>query len=77
MEYKPGSEFQVFSLLNESPVASLADLQKILLGIARIKRDAPVVLHPDPDVPLGDVIDVFDLSRLIGFEKVQFAVNAK
>ncbi len=64
-------------LVNESPVASLADLQNILLGIARIKRDAPVVLHPDPDVPLGDVIDVFDLSRLIGFEKVQFAVNAK
>ncbi len=63
--------------INDQPVASLADLQSQLQPIARIKRDAPVVLHPDPEVPLGDVIDVFDLSRLIGFNKVQFVVNAK
>ena len=63
--------------INDQPVASLAELQSQLQPIARIKRDAPVVLHPDPEVPLGDVIDVFDLSRLLGFEKVQFAVNAK
>lgn len=62
--------------INDVPVASLAELQTKLQPIARIKRDAPVVLHPDPEVPLGDVIDVFDLSRLLGFEKVQFAVNA-
>lgn len=62
--------------VNDAPVGSLVELQGQLQPIARIKRDAPVVLHPDPEVPLGDVIDVFDLSRLIGFEKVQFAVNA-
>jgi biopolymer transport protein ExbD len=63
--------------INDAPVASLGELQSRLQPIVRIKRDAPVVLHPDPEVPLGDVIDVFDMSRLIGFEKVQFAVNAK
>lgn len=63
--------------VNDQPVASLADLQRQLQPIANIKRDAPVVLHPDPEVPLGDVIDVFDLARLLRFEKVQFAVNAK
>jgi biopolymer transport protein ExbD len=62
--------------VNETPMPSFAELQIKLTTLARIKRDAPIVLHPDPEVPLGHVIDVFDLSRLIGFEKVQFAVNS-
>jgi biopolymer transport protein ExbD len=58
--------------VNESPVPSLAALKQSLAQVARIKRDAPVILHPDPDVPLGNVIDVYDISRIVGFEKVQF-----
>ena len=61
--------------VNEAPIASLAQLKAALAQVARIKRDAPVILHPDPDVPLGNVIDVYDLSRLVGFEKVQFAAS--
>jgi biopolymer transport protein ExbD len=59
--------------VNGAPALSLAELQKTMTTIASIKRDAPVVLHPDPDVPLGDVIDVLDLSRVVGFEQVKFA----
>lgn len=59
--------------VNDSPVASLTELRGTLATIARIKRDAPLVLDSDPQVPLGDVIDVFDFSRLAGFEKIQFA----
>jgi biopolymer transport protein ExbD len=62
--------------VNDTPMSSFAELQSKLTTLARIKRDAPIVLHPEPEVPLGHVIDVFDLSRLIGFEKVQFAVNS-
>jgi biopolymer transport protein ExbD len=62
--------------VNETPVASLDDLRQMLASIARIKRDAPVILDPASDVPLGDVIDVFDLSRVVGFQKVQFAASA-
>jgi len=61
--------------VNEAPIASLVQLRATLDQIARIKRDAPVILHPDPDVPLGDVIDVFDIARMVGFEKVQFAAS--
>ncbi|MDX1947779.1 MAG: biopolymer transporter ExbD [Pirellulaceae bacterium] len=61
--------------VNETPIATLAELRGTLATIARIKRDAPVILDPDRQVPLGDVIDVFDLSRLVGFEKVQFATT--
>jgi biopolymer transport protein ExbD len=55
--------------VNDAPVASLVELRGALEGIARIKRDAPVVLDPDANVPLGDVIDVFDLSRLVGLRR--------
>jgi biopolymer transport protein ExbD len=61
--------------VNDSPVASFTELRTTLAAIARIKRDAPVVLEPDSAVPLGDVIDVFDLSRLAGLEKIQFATS--
>jgi biopolymer transport protein ExbD len=71
-----GTQGNIGWTVNDTPMPSLADLQNKLLQMARIKSDAPVVLHPDPDVPLEHVIDVFDLSRLVGFEKVQFAVNA-
>jgi biopolymer transport protein ExbD len=61
--------------VNDSPVPSLVALKQSLAQVARIKRDAPVILHPDPDVPLGSVIEVYDISRLVGFEKVQFAAS--
>jgi biopolymer transport protein ExbD len=61
--------------VNQTPIASLAELRQTLAAIARIKRDVPVILDPSGDVPLGDVIDVFDLARLVGFEKIQFAAE--
>lgn len=61
--------------LNDQDVPTLANLQTLLARISGIKQDAPVVLHPDEEVPLGDVIDVYDIARQVGFEKVQFATN--
>jgi biopolymer transport protein ExbD len=61
--------------VNEAPVATLAEVRKYLAAVAQIKRDAPVILDPDPQVPLGDVIDVYDAARLEQFEKVQFAAS--
>lgn len=61
--------------VNDSPVPSLIALKQSLAQVARIKRDAPVILHPDPEVPLGSVIEVYDISRLVGFEKIQFAAS--
>jgi biopolymer transport protein ExbD len=61
--------------INDEPAASLADVAATLRAIARIKPDAPVILHPDPTVPLGHVIDAYDATRLEGFDKVQFAAS--
>lgn len=63
--------------INDQPLASLDELRDVLTNLAEIKRDAPVILHPDSEVPLGSVIDVYDLSRVIGFEKIQFATAAQ
>lgn len=62
--------------VNEASQASLADLRQTLAAIARIQRDVPVIIDPASDVPLGDVIDVFDVTRLAGFSKVQFAATS-
>ena len=61
--------------LNETPVPSLAELHNALAALARIQRQAPVVLDPQPDVPLGDVIDALDVIRRAGFAQVQVAAT--
>ena len=60
---------------NDIEVASLEELQAKMQQLADFKSDAPVILHPDRDVPLGHVIDVFDIARRAGFEQVQFAAS--
>jgi biopolymer transport protein ExbD len=61
--------------VNGTPVAALDQVRRSLAALAAIKTDAPVIIHPDPDVPLGHVIDLYDITRLEGFEKVQFAAS--
>ena len=61
--------------INDMVAASLAEVSQVLAGVIQIKRDVPVVIDPSRSVPLGDVIDVYDIARLVGFEKVQFATR--
>jgi biopolymer transport protein ExbD len=55
-------------LLNELPLESLAQLRLRLRQIGEISREMPVLLHPDGEVPLGDVMDVYDLARQEQFQ---------
>ncbi len=66
---------QPFWRINQMEVSSLQQVRSRLETIATIKRTAPVILHPDKEVPLGHVIDLYDLTRIVGFEKIQFAVS--
>ncbi len=54
--------------VNELPVDSLMQLRQRMRQIGEISRDMPVLLHPDGDVPLGDVMDVYDLARQEQFQ---------
>jgi len=60
--------------VNGQDVLSLDEVKQRLQLVAGIKTDAPVILHPDEEVPIGDVVDVYDISRIAGFNKIQFAI---
>lgn len=61
--------------INDQPIASLAAVEQHLVRIAKITPSVPVILHPDPAVPLGAVIDAYDHARRAGFPKIQFAAS--
>ncbi len=61
--------------VNDVPMLDYREVRDRLRTIAEIRRDAPVIVHPDPDVPLGTVIDAYDAARTAGFDEVQYAVE--
>ena len=63
--------------INDTTVASLAEVKASLLNVSNVKPDAPVILRPESLVPLGYVIDAYDTVKVSGFQKVSFAVNMK
>ncbi len=62
--------------LNDRPLADLGEVNRALAQIAAIKSELPVVIDPEPAVRLGAVIDVYDVSRQLGFSSVHFTANA-
>lgn len=63
--------------INQMDMTDLKQVRTRLETIAAVKQDAPVILHPDQEVPLGHVIDLYDLTRLVGFEEIQFAASER
>lgn len=61
--------------VNGASVATMEQVRRTLAALVAIKADAPVIVHPDPEVPLGHVIDLYDITRLEGFQKVQFTAS--
>jgi biopolymer transport protein ExbD len=66
---------QVNWQINDRPYASLAEVRGVLQAIVELQANLPVIIDAQAEVPLGSVIDLYDLCRLTGFEKVQFAAN--
>lgn len=63
--------------INGVVVASFEQIRGHLVAMASVKMNAPLILHPDPQVPIGPVIAAYDESKLTGFEKVSFAINPR
>jgi biopolymer transport protein ExbD len=61
--------------VNRQPKASLAEVADVLAAAAAVQIDVPVIVDPAASVPLGHVIEVYDLSRALGFAKIQFAAS--
>jgi len=58
--------------INSRQVQGLAQLRLLLQQAWELDSGLPVTLHAQGDVPLGDVIDVYDLCRSLGFSRVEF-----
>ncbi len=61
--------------VNRTPKASLAEVADVLAAAAAVQVDIPVIVDPAAAVPVGYVIEVYDLSRALGFAKIQFAAS--
>jgi biopolymer transport protein ExbD len=61
--------------INDEAIQGLGELRQRLTAVFQANEAAPVIIHPDPETPLNHVIAVYDISRLIGFEKVNLAAE--
>lgn len=61
--------------VNDQPQTTWETLRSKLMTVANIKSDLPVVIDPTEIVPLGQVIQVYDLARQVGFDRIQFAAD--
>jgi biopolymer transport protein ExbD len=68
---------QVAWEVNQRACAGLGEVHQILLALATVSTDVPVILDSEGEVPLGHVIDLCDLCRITGFQKVQFAASVE
>jgi biopolymer transport protein ExbD len=62
-------------IINERPCDTHDEVRQVLRSAAEIDRAVPVILDVAGEVPLGEMIDVYDLCRVEGFEKIQFAAK--
>ena len=63
--------------INDVTVDRLEDVRTRLAQVAAIRNDVPLLIDPNAPIPLGDVMDVYDIGRLLGFGSIQFAVHEK
>ena len=63
-------------IVSETVLTDLEQVRQTLFRVAAVKHDLPLVIDPQAGVPFGDVIDVYDISQIAGFQKIQFAIEA-
>lgn len=56
-------------------LSDFREVEKVLAALASTAPEVPVILKIKPEVPLGVVVDLYDLCRYVGFQKIQFAAR--
>ena len=62
--------------VNQRQYTQLGQVGAVLMAVADFQTDLPVILDVEGGVPMENVIDVYDLCRQIGLQKIQFAASA-
>ena len=61
--------------VNQRDCGRLDEVRAVLVAASEVAGELPVILDVDGEVPLEDVIDVYDLCRRIGLDRIQFAAS--
>lgn len=61
--------------LNRQVFEQTGPLRAKLIELAKVAPEIPVILDIDEDVPMGFVVEVYDLCRIAGFETINFAAS--
>lgn len=61
--------------MNTQRFDSLDDVKNQLITLADIQTEAAVILDPESAVPLGFVIEAYDVAKAARFDQIKFAVN--
>ncbi len=62
--------------VNQRQYQQLDQVGGVLNAVAGFQADLPVILDVEGIVPMENVIDVYDLCRQIGLQRIQFAAAA-
>ena len=62
--------------VNQREYQQLDQVGRVLTAVAGFQADLPVILDVEGVVPMENVIDVYDLCRQIGLERIRFAAAA-
>jgi biopolymer transport protein ExbD len=62
--------------LNERQFRDWVQLRSVLHQLAAAAAEVPVILDIAPQVPAGDVIDIYDTCKAANFETIQFATGS-
>jgi biopolymer transport protein ExbD len=61
--------------LNGNPLASVEALADRLAEVVALGAQPPVIVDPLPEMPMDVVIEVYDLARGVGLDRVLFAAD--
>jgi biopolymer transport protein ExbD len=61
--------------MNGSLYTDLDELKNQLQTLAELAADNPIVLDIGPDVPMGDVVGIYDTCQSAGFLSIDFAID--
>ncbi len=70
-----GQRGQLVMRLNGTDYESFPALREVLLELAELAPESPVVLDVEGDVEAGDVLRVYDTCRSARFQSIQFALD--
>ena len=61
--------------LNGTLIEEPERVRGLLIDLATVAPDVPVVIDTADEVPLGDMITLYDLCRSVDFETINFAID--